>query len=92
MAGGRLTGTVGMPGTWKWTNGYVVNISSNGTFTSGSFRGSWRAVDASRGIYEMTWPKPVDSVTLTSGGTRIAGSNQYGVAISGVKTGVCGGS
>ncbi|MGA7622975.1 MAG: toll/interleukin-1 receptor domain-containing protein [Candidatus Acidiferrales bacterium] len=92
MAGGRLTGTVGMPGTWKWTNGYVVNISSNGAFTSGSFRGSWRAVDASRGIYEMTWPKPVDSVTLTSGGTRIAGSNQYGVAISGVKTGVCGGS
>lgn len=92
MAGGRVTGTVGIPGTWHWTNGYTVNISANGTFTSGSFRGTWRAVDASRGIYEMTWPKPVDSVTLMAGGTRVSGSNQYGVAISGIKTGVCGGN
>jgi hypothetical protein len=34
----------------------------------------------------------VDSVVLLGGGTRIAGANQYGVAISGVKTGACGGN
>jgi hypothetical protein len=34
----------------------------------------------------------VDTVTLMAGGTRIVGANQYGIAISGVKTGVCGGS
>jgi TIR domain len=89
MAGGRVAGTVGMPGTWQWTNGYKVNVAANGTFISGKFSGTWRAVDASRGIYEMTWPKPVDSVTLKGG--HISGSNQYGVAISGVQTGVtCG--
>ena len=46
-----------------------------------------RAVDASRELYEMNWPGPVDSVVLLGGGMRMQGANQYGVAISGVKTG-----
>jgi hypothetical protein len=92
MAGGRVTAGAGMPGTWHWTNGWTVNISANGTFVSGQFRGTWRAINAAAGLYEMTWPKPVDSVTLMAGGTRIVGANQYGIAMSGVKTGACGGS
>ena len=92
MAGGRVSAGVGMPGTWHWTNGWNVNISANGTFVSGQFRGTWRAINAAAGLYEMTWPKPVDTVTLMAGGTRIVGANQYGIAMSGVKTGVCGGS
>jgi hypothetical protein len=51
-----------------------------------------RAVDASRGLYEMNWPSPMDSVVLLGGGTRVAGANQCGVAISGVKTAACGGN
>ena len=92
ISGTRVAGSVGLAGTWQWANGWTVNVSSNGTFTSASFRGTWRAVDASRGIYEMTWPSPVDSITLLGGGTRVSGANQYGVAISGVKTGSCGGN
>ncbi len=92
ISGGRVTGSVGLAGTWHWANGWNVDVAPNGTFTSGSFRGTWRAVDASRGLYEMNWPSPVDSVVLLGGGTRIAGANQYGVAISGVKTGACGGN
>jgi hypothetical protein len=92
ISGGRVTGSVGLVGTWHWANGWNVDVEPNGTFTSGTFRGTWRAVDASRGLYEMNWPSPVDSVVLLGGGTRVAGSNQYGVATGGVKTGSCGGS
>jgi TIR domain len=92
ISGTRVAGTVGLAGTWHWANGWIVNVSSNGTFTSGSFRGTWRAVDASRGIYEMNWPSPVDNVVLLAGGTRVSGANQYGVSTGGVKTGVCGGN
>jgi hypothetical protein len=92
ISGGRVTGNMGLVGTWHWANGWNVDVEPNGTFTSGTFRGTWRAVDASRGLYEMNWPSPVDSVVLLGGGTRIAGSNQYGVATGGVKTGPCGGN
>jgi hypothetical protein len=92
ISGARTAGSIGLAGAWHWANGWDVSVAPNGTFTSGSFRGTWRSVDASRGIYEMTWPSPVDSVTLLAGGTRISGANQYGVAISGVKTGACGGN
>jgi hypothetical protein len=92
FSGGRVSGSAGLPGTWKWMNGWVVVVYANNTFTSGSFRGTWREVDASRGLYEMNWPAPVDSVVLLGGGTRISGANQYGVATGGVKTGVCGGN
>jgi TIR domain len=91
ISGGRVSGTVGLAGTWHWANGWNVSVAPNGTFTSGTWRGTWRAVDLSRGLYEMYWPAPVDSVLLLGGGTRISGKNQYGVAISGVKTGACGG-
>ncbi len=92
ISGGRVTGSVGLAGTWHWANGWNVDVSPNGTFVSGSFRGTWRAVAASRGLYEMNWPAPVDNVVLLGGGTQVAGANQYGVATSGVKTGVCGGN
>lgn len=94
MSGGNQygPGSFGLTGTWHWANGWDVSISPNGTFKSGSFRGTWRSVDTSPRIYEMTWPSPVDSVTLLAGGTRISGANQYGVAISGVNTGACGGN
>jgi hypothetical protein len=92
ISGGRVTGSVGLVGSWHWANGWNVDIQPNGTFTSGTFRGTWRAADASRGLYEMNWPSPTDSVVLLGGGTRIAGSNQYGVATGGVKTGACGGN
>ncbi len=92
ITGGRVTGSTGLAGIWHWANGWNVDVSPNGTFTSGTFRGTWRAVDASRGLYEMNWPAPVDNVVLLGGGTRVAGANQYGVATSGVKTGVCGGN
>jgi hypothetical protein len=92
ISGARTSGSFGLTGTWHWANGWDVSISPNGAFTTGSFRGTWRSVDTSPGIYEMTWPSPADSVTLLAGGTRISGANQYGVAISGVKTGACRGN
>ena len=89
-SGTRISGTSGLPGTWRWYNGVPVTISPNGTFSAGPIRGKWQALDPSRGIYTLTWPAPVDTVTLS--GSRVSGTNQYGVAISGTRIGACPGS
>jgi len=54
-----------------------------------SVSGTWQTVDASRGIYTLTWPDPVDSVTLSADDQTIAGKNQYGVATSGTRVEPC---
>ncbi len=61
-------------------------------FSAVSTKGKWRAVDGQRRIFELTWPEPVDSVTLSADGSHISGKNQYGVAISGVRTEPCAGN
>ena len=84
ISGTRLKGSGGLVGTWRWPNGRQVTVYPGGSFSSALFRGNWREVDASRGIYTLTWPNPVDSVTLSPDSSRISGVNQYGVPISGV--------
>jgi hypothetical protein len=88
-SGTRLTAGAGLVGTWRWPNGVPVVVAADGTFSAATFRGTWRVADASRGVYTLTWPNPVDHVALSADGTRISGSNQYGVAISGVRTLPC---
>jgi hypothetical protein len=90
--GTRIGGSSGLVGVWRWANGVPLTVSPDGTFSAATFRGRWRAVDATRGIYTLTWPNPVDSVTLSADGSRVSGANQYGVAISGVRTGPCVGN
>lgn len=86
-SGTRISGTSGLPGIWRWPNGVPVTISPNGAFAAGPLRGKWQALDPARGVYTLTWPAPVDTVTLA--GSRISGMNQYGIAISGTRTGAC---
>jgi TIR domain len=88
-SGTRISGTAGLVGLWRWPNGVPVTIQADGGFSAGPFRGRWKAIDASRGIYTLTWPNPVDSVELSADGSRVSGANQYGVAISGVRTESC---
>jgi hypothetical protein len=91
-SGTRIAGSIGLIGTWQYSSGWVVVVSPNGTVSSGSFRGKWHLVDASRGIFALTWPSPVDSVALSADRSRVSGTNQYGVAISGERTTPCGGN
>jgi hypothetical protein len=88
-SGTRIAGDSGLVGVWRWPNGVPVNVSADGTFTAATFRGRWQTSDASRDVYTLTWPNPVDSVTLSADNARVDGMNQYGVAISGVRTAPC---
>jgi hypothetical protein len=88
----RAAGSGGLVGTWAWSSGVPLTAYPDGTFSAATFRGKWQAVDVSRGTYALTWPNPVDSVTLSADGTLVSGMNQYGVAISGVKTANCSGN
>jgi TIR domain-containing protein len=85
----RISGTSGMVGVWRWSNGVPVTFYSNYIFAVGTIQGQWRAINASGGVYELTWPGPVDGITLSPDGLRVSGMNQYGVAISGSKTSGC---
>ncbi len=87
----RIAGNFGLAGTWTLSNNVPMLVFPNGTFSASTFTGTWRATDASRGMYSMTWPAPVDSVNLSADGQTISGANQYGVAISGTRTGPCPG-
>ncbi len=88
-SGVRVSGSYGLIGVWRWPNGVPVTVLPNGTFSAATFHGRWKAVDAARGVYTLTWPNPVDSVALSADGSHISGSNQYGIAISGVRTQPC---
>ncbi len=87
MSATRLGGGPGLAGTWRWYNGVVVAIQPDGSFVAGNVTGHWRGSGFS---YSLTWPKPVDTVTLSADHNRIDGHNQYGIHISGTRTGGCG--
>ena len=84
MSATRVSPGAGISGAWRWANGGIVLINSGGTFNAGPFNGRWSATGGNR--FNLTWPKPVDSVSLSSDSQRLSGHNQYGIAISGVKT------
>ena len=89
IAATRTTGALGIIGTWTMSNNVPLVVSANGAFSAGTFSGTWQTVDASRGIYTLTWPAPVDSVTLSADDQTISGANQYGVATSGTRVEPC---
>jgi hypothetical protein len=89
IAATRTASTFGIVGAWTMSNNVPLLVSANGTFSAGTFSGTWQTVDASRGIYTLTWPDPVDSVTLSADDQTISGANQYGVATSGTRVEPC---
>lgn len=92
IAATRTAGSIGLVGSWNMSNNVPLLVSPNGAFTAAAFKGTWQTVDASRGIYTLTWPDPVDGVTLSADGQTISGANQYGVATSGTRTEPCPGA
>jgi hypothetical protein len=87
--GTRMAGISGLVGTWRWENGAPVVISANGQAAAGSIRGTWQPISVAQGTYSITWMAPIDNVALVAGGSRISGKDNYGVAISGVRTEPC---
>jgi len=89
IAATRAAGAFGIIGTWTMSNNVPMVVSADGAFSAGTLSGTWQTVDASRGIYTLTWPDPVDSVTLSADDQTISGANQYGVATSGTRVEPC---
>jgi hypothetical protein len=87
MTATRLIGGPGLPGTWRWYNAAVVVIQPGGSFFVANISGHWSGSGLS---YSLTWPKPVDTLTLSGDHKRLDGHNQFGVHISGTRGGNCG--
>lgn len=89
MTATRVAPGPGIAGAWRWYNGVIVTILPNGMFTAANTGGRWQ--NTAQGSYALTWPKPVDTVTMSPDHRRVSGANQYGFSVSGTKTGACGG-
>jgi hypothetical protein len=91
----RIVGTTGLIGTWNWFFMLPgkVTINSDGTFSgvvpNSTWHGTWQATKGSPGAYRLTGEQPKDKITLTANGSRISGANQYGIAVSGVRSDSC---
>ena len=72
----RTSGTFGLVGSWNLSNNVPMLVDPNGSFSSAAFKGSWQTVDAARGVYSLTWPPLIDSVTLSTDARQITGANQ----------------
>jgi hypothetical protein len=86
FTGQRAGVGIGLAGKWNLSNGGNMDVGMDGAFTAGPFSGTWRGTDDTGKHYEMKWPAPVDTVVLLDNGTRLAGANNYGVAVGGVRT------
>src|SRR4030095_7000287 len=62
MSASRISAGPGIVGTWRCCNGAIINIRADGTMNAGPLAGHWR--DAGGSNYQLTWPKPIDTVTL----------------------------
>jgi hypothetical protein len=88
MTATRISPGTEIAGAWRWYNGVTVNILPSGTFSALTTGGHWQTMGGSS--YTLTWPGPIDTVTMSPDHRRVSGANQYGFQISGTKTG-CGG-
>lgn len=86
----RVSPGQGVTGAWRWPNGAIVLIRPDGGFTAGPFSGRWKSTGQS--TFNLTWPDPVDSVSLSPDSRRISGHNQYGIPITATKTSAACGS
>jgi hypothetical protein len=86
-AGVARAAAVDIVGCWRWSNNATITIRADGTMSAGPFTGQWRR--ESGRSYSFTWPEPVDTLAMTSDGSRLNGGNQYGVPV--IATRVSGG-
>jgi len=82
---GAATGLVNLVGTWQWYNGVTVTIDKNGTLQANTITAQWKLMDPIHHIYDLIWPEPVDTLTLSPDGLHLAGGNQYGIPTGGAK-------
>ncbi|MGA8268773.1 MAG: caspase family protein [Candidatus Acidiferrales bacterium] len=82
---GAVTGMVNIVGTWQWYNGVTVTIDKNGTLQGGTVTAQWKLMDPLRRTYNLIWPEPVDTLTLSADGLHLTGGNQYGFSTGGTK-------
>lgn len=90
----RLTGSVGLVGTWRWAGVLTVTVNTDGTYSvvssNAKWHGKWQAVTGSPGSYILTGSDlPTDKVALAADGSHLSGADQYGIAISGTRTVSC---
>ena len=76
------TTAANLVGCWLWFNKTSLVARSDGTTIDGPFIARWQLTDPARQVYTITWPKSVDTITLTPDGLRLSGANQYGFPVN----------
>ena len=71
-----------LPGCWHWSNDAYIVINEDGTVNNGPFIATWHAVDQAKGVYTMTWPSFIDTLSLSMDGDRLSGNNNFDLPIT----------
>jgi hypothetical protein len=72
-----------LTGSWQWSNGQPTTFRDDGGVSNGPVPGRWTKVASTiRIVWEFAF---VDQLTLAPDGGSIAGKNQFGVSVSGVR-------
>jgi hypothetical protein len=75
-------------GTWSWFNGGLIGLHADSSIWDENLKcqvGSWTCNDRTSRKYTLFWttdPKYVDTVTLSSDGLSLEGTNQYGTVVT----------
>jgi hypothetical protein len=74
---------VDIAGSWHFSNGNILSVRSDGTFTAGSLAGTWRLTNAERRSYVLTWPGPLEAATLAADNQHLSISElRYGFSVA----------
>jgi hypothetical protein len=70
-------------GTWQWWTGGNTVFRTDGTAkNTNGLTATWTC---SNGNYLVSWPTGIDNLRISSDGTRLDGSNNFGLHASGIR-------
>lgn len=74
-------------GRWEWFVGGTVIFRADGSSEQeGGAKGTWSLVNPQRRKYKVVWEAGwIDDLYLSDDGTRLSGSNQFFIPVSGVR-------
>jgi len=78
----KLSASTKLSGCWNWSTGSYIVIDDDGTAHNGPFGANWKIIDIAKRRYRIVWPSFVDTLSLSTEGDSLSGTNNYGLPVT----------